>query len=123
MADALVAFASLVGTALECAALERRRHRQRNLLHTVWGQDDAAGYATGPFPGPTRIPPTITQQLTTREREILTHVLTGSSNVVIARELVISVETVRTHVKRVLRKCGVANRAELIARFESDQQA
>ncbi|HEY5856523.1 MAG TPA: helix-turn-helix transcriptional regulator, partial [Aldersonia sp.] len=121
--DALVSFASLVGAALGCAALERRRHRQRNLLHTVWGRDDAAGYSTGPFPGPTRIPPTIAQQLTTREREILTHVLTGSSNVVIARELVISVETVRTHVKRVLRKCGVANRAEFIARFESDQQA
>jgi DNA-binding CsgD family transcriptional regulator len=45
--------------------------------------------------------------------------LTGASNAAIAAGLVISVETVRSHVKRVLRKCGVANRAELIARFDA----
>ncbi|AWK74867.1 hypothetical protein CBI38_28185 [Rhodococcus oxybenzonivorans] len=120
--DALISYAGLVGTALECAALDRRRHRQRDLLHTRWGRDYSPHE---PAAAPTRVSPMpeVAHALTIREGEILALMLTGSSNAAIATDLVISVETVRSHVKKVLRKCGVANRAELIARFDTDSPA
>ncbi|PBC48239.1 hypothetical protein CJ179_15415 [Rhodococcus sp. ACS1] len=55
--------------------------------------------------------------LTRREREVLQLVLHGVSNARIATTLFISVETVKSHVKNVLRKCGAVNRSELIAQF------
>lgn len=54
--------------------------------------------------------------LTEREREILEHLLRGASNSDLAAAFTISPDTVKTHVKHILRKMGVANRAELIAR-------
>ncbi|MDF3306014.1 helix-turn-helix transcriptional regulator [Rhodococcus sp. T2V] len=120
--DALISYAGLVGTAFECAALDRRRHRQRDLLHMLWGRDNSAPEMPSPPLASTQVPPSsgVLQALTIREREILELMLTGSSNAAIATDLVVSVETVRSHVKKVLRKCGVANRAELIARFDTD---
>ena len=41
----------------------------------------------------------------------------GASNADIADELVITVETVKTHVKRILRKIGAINRSEAIALY------
>lgn len=54
--------------------------------------------------------------LTVRERDILEDILQGASNASIARRHTLSIETVKTHVKHILRKMGAANRAELIAR-------
>ncbi|WP_312870805.1 helix-turn-helix transcriptional regulator [Gordonia asplenii] len=54
--------------------------------------------------------------LTERERQVLEQVLSGAANAAIAGELGVSLETVKTHVKRILRKMGAANRAELISR-------
>ena len=118
--DALLSFAGLVGTALECAALDQRRHRQRDILHILWNLEDSAHtlVTSAPTPAPPPHSSVALEPLTAREREVLSLVLTGASNAGIAAGLVISVETVRSHVKRVLRKCGVANRAELIARFD-----
>lgn len=121
--DALLTFAGLVGTALECAALDQRRHRQTDLVHALWSLEDSADSLTAPSPPISDLHSSIFEPLTTREREVLTLVLTGASNAAIAAGLVISVETVRSHVKRVLRKCGVANRAELIARFDTGPDA
>ena len=53
--------------------------------------------------------------LTTREREILSHLAAGRSNSEIARELVISDKTVSVHVSNILRKTGTANRVEAAA--------
>ena len=53
--------------------------------------------------------------LTRRERQILDLLVQGFSNKLIAEELVIVESTVKSHVKQLLRKCGAANRAELIA--------
>jgi two-component system, NarL family, nitrate/nitrite response regulator NarL len=50
--------------------------------------------------------------LSTREREILLHVIRGSSNKVIARALGIAEATVKIHVKGIFRKIGVANRTQ-----------
>lgn len=54
--------------------------------------------------------------LTEREQEVLALLRHGESNAVIAQRLYVSVETVKTHVKNVLRKLGSANRNELITR-------
>jgi DNA-binding CsgD family transcriptional regulator len=51
--------------------------------------------------------------LTTREREILVHLVAGRTYSEIARELVISEKTVSVHVSNLLHKTGTANRVEL----------
>jgi len=50
--------------------------------------------------------------LTTREREVLSHLIAGRTNAEIARDLFISDKTVSVHVTNVLRKTGTANRIE-----------
>jgi DNA-binding CsgD family transcriptional regulator len=52
-------------------------------------------------------------KLTTREREILAHLVAGRTYGEIARELVISEKTVSVHVSNMLRKTRTANRVEL----------
>lgn len=54
--------------------------------------------------------------LTTRETEVLQLMVAGAPNRVIAERLVIAEDTVKSHVKQILRKLGVANRSQAIAR-------
>lgn len=53
--------------------------------------------------------------LTAREREVLEVLATGATNQEIADRLVVGLATVKTHVKHVLGKLGVANRSQAIA--------
>jgi DNA-binding CsgD family transcriptional regulator len=55
--------------------------------------------------------------LTAREREVLTLIAKGAGNRAIAVELVISVDTVKTHVRGILRKLRASSRAEALARY------
>jgi DNA-binding NarL/FixJ family response regulator len=55
--------------------------------------------------------------LTPRELEVLRLMADGASNEAIAQELVVSRGTVKFHVKNVLRKLRVANRAEATAKY------
>jgi DNA-binding NarL/FixJ family response regulator len=55
------------------------------------------------------------QDLTPREREVMTLVATGMSNAEIAERFVISRATVKTHVSRTLCKLDVRDRAQLVA--------
>jgi DNA-binding CsgD family transcriptional regulator len=55
--------------------------------------------------------------LTRREREVLELITAGATNVRIAERLVISEGTVKSHVKHILRKLRVNNRAEAVARY------
>src|SRR6202012_628603 len=50
--------------------------------------------------------------LSHRERQVFERLVLGASNAEIADELVITIETVKTHVKRILRKIGAINRSE-----------
>jgi DNA-binding NarL/FixJ family response regulator len=52
--------------------------------------------------------------LTEREREIMAWVATGRSNQEIAEELVVSPDTVRTHVSRAMVKLHARDRAQLV---------
>lgn len=58
-----------------------------------------------------------TVALSNRERDVFARMVRGDSNAEIAQELVVSVETVKTHVKRILRKIGAANRLEAITLY------
>jgi DNA-binding CsgD family transcriptional regulator len=71
-------------------------------------------------------PPTIAADsalaatLSHRERQVFERLVLGASNAEIADELVITIETVKTHVKRILRKIGAINRSEAIALYMDD---
>jgi DNA-binding NarL/FixJ family response regulator len=59
-------------------------------------------------------------RLTDREREVLAHVAAGRSNDEIASALVVSSETVKTHLKRMYAKLGVRDRAQaVVVAYES----
>lgn len=134
--DILWAFAEAFGQMFERAVLLRRlrdqREQVRRAMDTV-GQvlDDLAsaeielagraaqGGASG---APRRLPsPTpgsrIDSLLTPRELEVLALMATGATNNRIAEQLVITDGTVKSHVKRILRKLRAANRSEAIARY------
>jgi DNA-binding NarL/FixJ family response regulator len=55
--------------------------------------------------------------LTSRENQILHYLAQGMSNKLVADELTISVETVRTHIKRIYEKLQVHSVTEAIARY------
>lgn len=52
------------------------------------------------------------ETLTQREREILTHLAKGESNKAIARQLDISYDTVKLHVRHILAKLNLSSRVE-----------
>ena len=56
------------------------------------------------------------RDLTPAEMRVLEQLLQGLSNRQIAKRLFVSVETIRSHVKTVLAKLGVASRTEAVAR-------
>ena len=56
--------------------------------------------------------PSLLDSLTQREQEILSHLARGESNKAIARELDISYDTVKLHVRHVLAKLNLSSRVE-----------
>ncbi len=72
-------------------------------LHVIPSADSALG----PPPGP--------DVLTVREAEVMELLRAGRSNAEIAQTLHVSIETVRTHARRIYRKLGVKTRRELRA--------
>ena len=60
--------------------------------------------------------PGMAEALTGRELEVLRLIAAGRSNPGIARELFVSLDTVKKHVTHLLGKLGAANRTEAAAR-------
>ena len=56
-------------------------------------------------------------ELTTRQREVLALVAEGLGNRAIARRLVVSETTVKSHIREILRRLDAANRTEAVARY------
>lgn len=54
-------------------------------------------------------------ELTERERAVLALMVKGMSNAAIAKQLALSLSTIRTHVSNILGKLGVATRTEAVA--------
>ncbi|MFJ8105980.1 response regulator [Streptomyces sp. NPDC096132] len=71
-------------------------------------------FLTAPAPGALLAPPERLKELTPREREVTALAARGKSNDEIARELVLSVLTVRSHIQRALTKLGARDRAQLV---------
>ena len=71
-----------------------------------------------PVPGrlATRVVPGLVEALTERELEVLGMLAAGRSNQAVARELVVTIDTVKKHVSHILDKLGTANRTEAVAR-------
>ncbi len=60
--------------------------------------------------------PGLPEPLTGRELDVLRLIAAGKSNQRIARELVVTLDTVKKHVSHVLDKLGAANRTEAVTR-------
>jgi DNA-binding CsgD family transcriptional regulator len=126
--DQLEAFAECLAVAFESAVLEEKAAQQRvavsnlcahvdDLLRrsarsALWSVPGAAprqrhdAYHRGEQPVPS---------LTAREREIMSYVATGATNNQIARCLVISEGTVKSHLKHIARKLNTSSRAAAVA--------
>jgi LuxR family maltose regulon positive regulatory protein len=77
---------------------------------------DAAPSAPDHRPGTAAAVQGIVEPLTDRELEVLQLLAAGMSNRGIARELVVTLDTVKKHVSHVLGKLGAASRTEAVAR-------
>ena len=127
--EQLEAFAECLSVAFESAALEEKAAQQRlevdNLCANV---DELLGRSPRPelwsVPGAVlrhgafgrRDQPTVAE-LTSREREIMSHVATGATNGQIARCLVISEGTVKSHLKHIAKKLNTSSRAAAVATY------
>ncbi len=74
----------------------------RKVMHNLAGHSD------------TRTRPELLEPLTEREREVLTRVALGESNVEVGASLHISPATARTYVSRLLSKLGARDRSQLV---------
>lgn len=132
--DNLWAFAEHFGLLFERAILIERLERQRSQIHATLMQAaevvnelcrgeleltrrEQPAEARGVHKRSSGRPSALASLLSAREREVLELVASGATNTVVAEQLVISQGTVKSHVKRILRKLHVANRAEAVARY------
>jgi DNA-binding NarL/FixJ family response regulator len=129
--ELLATFAECVSTLLESAVLQDRMERQIKHATEAYGQvvsmlEDVDGSpARAPqvpararastwYPGPALRG---TSSLTSREREVLVHLATGATNAQIARNLVVSEATVKSHLKQISKKLGTSSRAAAVAAY------
>jgi DNA-binding NarL/FixJ family response regulator len=88
--------------------------QERDLLHAI--HLASRGLHVLPPSGVDPHPPSGPEMLTPREADVLELLRAGHSNGEIAGTLHVSIETVRTHARRIYRKLGVRTRRELVVR-------
>jgi len=135
--DTLWAFAEAFSQIFERAVLLERLRGQREQVRSALRAVEAAledhasaeidlsgreqvRASTGRSAATARIPELasdLESVLTDRELEVLALMADGATNNRIAEQLVIAHGTVKSHVKRILRKLGVENRAEAVSRY------
>ncbi|NMO02287.1 LuxR family transcriptional regulator [Gordonia sp. TBRC 11910] len=124
----VAALSECLSSVFERAILADRLARSSTRVDEMFGDitaeltalDDVAGpRATSPIVAPVSAarPDISADVLTSREREVLGHIAIGATNAQIARSLVISEETVKSHVKQITRKLGTSTRSAAVARF------
>jgi DNA-binding CsgD family transcriptional regulator len=126
--DQLEAFAECLSVAFESAVLEQKAAQQRIEVDKLYTNVDdllsrSARSGLWSLSGGTRQrhdacyrrdqPAVIS--LTAREREIMSYVATGATNSQIARCLVISEGTVKSHLKHIAKKLNTSSRAAAVA--------
>jgi PAS domain S-box-containing protein len=85
------------------------------------GRDVAIAVVIAVEPEDELAPSTRLGELTPREREVVSLVALGNTSLQIAEQLVISPETVRTHVRNAMAKTGARTRAQLVAMALTDR--
>jgi DNA-binding CsgD family transcriptional regulator len=130
---ALWAFAEGLGYALERCVLEERLRRHSNRVLALVRSTEASveelvnPAVALPEAGVEELIPRSRaatmpererlEMLTRREREVLAMLAEGETNARIAKRLVVSEDTVKTHVKHILRKLSVHNRSQAVSRY------
>ncbi|MDT5173889.1 MAG: hypothetical protein QOG37_1140 [Mycobacterium sp.] len=127
--DQLEAFAECLAAAFERAVLEEKASQQRVAVGSLCAHvEELLGRPARPPLGSGASPkqrhdayhsddqPAV-PLLTAREREIMSYVATGATNSQIARCLVISEGTVKSHLKHIARKLHTSSRAAAVAVF------
>ena len=126
--DVIASFAASLGQIVERAILiEQLQFQQRVAEQLARSASGILGGLGGDIPllesdQPTPIAPwqsrsEVVSDLTRREYEVLQLMTKGASNREIATTIFLSEETVKSHVKRILQKFGVANRGQAVATY------
>ena len=125
------AFAEGFGYALEgCVLADRLRQQSARVVALVRSTEasvtalsrpdielDAPEAGLAPLRRLPRAANELEDELTRRELEVLSMLAEGETNARIARRLIVSEDTVKTHVKHILRKLGVHNRSQAVSRY------
>jgi LuxR family maltose regulon positive regulatory protein len=82
------------------------------------GQPPAAPPPVPSFGQPVLVQPTLVEPLSERELEVLRLLAEGLSNQQIARQLIVAVGTVKTHIHNIYGKLNTQNRVQTIARAQ-----
>lgn len=124
-------FAYALGSVIGLIDLRRRADEQRHVLARLRNSLADSGERPielfDPSPGPrgnlvitanpVRSSTDLRARLTARQREVLDLMIRGLSNAEIADRLVVTLPTVKSHVRAVLRASGAVNRSDAVARF------